>query len=68
MNQSIILNLVKIASIFTLFLFFLDSNEFQGNYLVAALEFIMMTLIISLIFNIIYGGILLVQRFVNIKA
>ncbi len=66
MDKSILLKLVKAACFLTLCLFFLDRHEFQGDYLVAAMEFVLMSLIISFFFAIVYSVILLFRRLVKI--
>ena len=68
MKNTTILNLLKCACLLTLFLFYIDRNEFQGDYALAAFEFVMMSMIIAVLFLVGYGAILLVQRFVTNKA
>jgi len=61
MDKSIIFNLVMVASLITLVGFFIDRHEFQGDYGVAAFEFIMMTSIIFVFFMLIYLGVITVR-------
>lgn len=61
MNKSIIFNLGKVACLLTLVGFFIDRHEFQGDYGVAAFEFMMMTSIIFVFFMLVYLGIIAIR-------
>jgi len=65
MDKTVLLNLGKATCLLTFLLFILDSHEFQGDYLVAAMEFIVMSFILFLLFTIVYGVILGFRRLVK---
>jgi len=65
MDKSVLFNLVKTTSLLTLCLFLIDSDEFQGDYLMAIIEFVLMLFIVSLLLTIVYSVILLFRRLVK---
>lgn len=61
MDKSTIFNLGKVACLITLIGFFIDRHEFQGDYGVAAFEFIIMTSIVFVFFMLVYLGVITIR-------